>query len=149
MTDLNRFFDFIKGKKIALVGLGISNTPLISMLLSHGAHVVAHDKKKYSDFDAAFRAELEKKGVGLRLGDGYLDSFDEDIIIKAPGIRCDAPAFVEAVSRGAAVNTPEIINNGDLVVAIAAAPTRTAENIIVEFTANKYTEEVSSTESLG
>ena len=101
MTDLNRFFDFIKGKKIALVGLGISNTPLISMLLSHGAHVVAHDKKKYSDFDAAFMAELEKKGVGLKLGNGYLDSFDEDIIIKAPGIRCDAPAFVEAVRRGA------------------------------------------------
>ena len=46
------------------------------------------------------------------------------------------------------VNTPEIINNGDLVVAIAAAPTRTAENIIVEFTANKYTEEVNSAESL-
>ena len=46
------------------------------------------------------------------------------------------------------VNTPEIINNGDLVVAIAAAPTRTAENIIVEFTANKYTEEVSASESL-
>lgn len=47
------------------------------------------------------------------------------------------------------VNTPEIINNGDLVVAIAAAPTRTAENIIVEFTANKYTEEVSASETLG
>ena len=46
------------------------------------------------------------------------------------------------------VNTPEIINNGDLVVAIAAAPTRTAENIIVEFTANKYTEEIASAESL-
>lgn len=46
------------------------------------------------------------------------------------------------------VNTPEIINNGDLVVAIAAAPTRTAENIIVEFTANKYTEEVSASESI-
>ena len=46
------------------------------------------------------------------------------------------------------VNTPEIINNGDLVVAIGAAPTRTAENIIVEFTANKYTEEISASESM-
>lgn len=101
MTDLNKFFDFIKGKKIAIVGLGISNTPLISMLLSHGASVVAHDKKEYADFDPAFMAELEEKGVGLRLGASYLDSFDEDIIIKAPGIRRDAPAFVEAVERGA------------------------------------------------
>ncbi len=101
MTDLNRFFDFINGKKIALVGLGISNTPLISMLLSHGARVIAHDKKEYADFDPAFMAELENKGVGLVLGSGYLDSFDEDIIVKAPGIRRDAPAFVEAVRRGA------------------------------------------------
>lgn len=45
-------------------------------------------------------------------------------------------------------NTPEIINNGDLVVSVAAAPTRTAENIILEFTANKYTEEVSASESM-
>ena len=45
-------------------------------------------------------------------------------------------------------NTPDIINNGDLVVSISAAPTRTAENIIVEFTANKYTEEVSASESM-
>lgn len=46
-------------------------------------------------------------------------------------------------------NTPEVINNGDLAVSISAAPTRTAENIVVEFTANKYTEEVASSESLG
>ena len=46
------------------------------------------------------------------------------------------------------VNTPEIINNGDLVVAIAAAPTRTAENIIIEFTANKYSEEVTASQSM-
>ena len=46
-------------------------------------------------------------------------------------------------------NTPDVINNGDLAVSIAAAPTRTAENIVVEFTANKYTEEVASAESLG
>lgn len=45
-------------------------------------------------------------------------------------------------------NTPDIINNGDLAVSIAAAPTRTAENIIVEFTANKYTEEISAAESI-
>lgn len=101
MTDLNKFFDCIKGKKIALVGLGISNTPLIDMLTSHGAIIVAHDKKEYADFDPDFMAKLEEKGVGLKLGKTYLDSFDEDVIIKAPGIRRDAPAFIEAVARGA------------------------------------------------
>ena len=46
------------------------------------------------------------------------------------------------------INTPDVINNGDLAVQIAAAPTRTAENIVVEFIANKYTEEVSASESM-
>ena len=43
-------------------------------------------------------------------------------------------------------NTPEIINNGDLAVDIAAAPTRTAENIILNFTANKYTSDIANNE---
>ena len=43
-------------------------------------------------------------------------------------------------------NTPDIINNGDMVVDIAAAPTRTAENIILNFTANKYTSDIANTE---
>ena len=44
------------------------------------------------------------------------------------------------------INTPEVINNGDLAVRISAAPTRTAENIVVEFVANKYTEEIAAAE---
>lgn len=43
-------------------------------------------------------------------------------------------------------NTPDIINNGDMAVDIAAAPTRTAENIILNFTANKYTSDISNAE---
>lgn len=43
-------------------------------------------------------------------------------------------------------NTPEIINNGDMAVDIGAAPTRTAENIILNFTANKLTSSISNTE---
>ena len=101
MTALENFFEFIKGKKIALLGLGISNIPLIDFLLSHGAEVSAHDKKDRSGFDAAFMEELDKKGVRLFLGGTYLDEFDEDIIIKAPGIRRDHPSLLQAEKRGA------------------------------------------------
>jgi phage tail sheath protein FI len=45
------------------------------------------------------------------------------------------------------INTPEVINNGDLAVRISATPTRTAENIVVEFVANKVSEEVIASES--
>ena len=62
------------------------------------------------------------------------------------GIKNNGGIYSYTLVTDTTVNTPEIINNGDLVVAVAASPTRTAENIIVEFTANKYSEEVSSSE---
>lgn len=101
MSKLNNFFDSIKGKRVALLGLGISNTPLIDFLLSHGACVSAHDKKTREGFDAEFIRGIEERGVKLFLGDGYLDDFDEDIILKAPGIRRDAPGLVSAEAHGA------------------------------------------------
>ena len=69
----------------------------------------------------------------------------------------DVEPFLEGVANSGGIyswtcvcdssnNTPEIINNGDLAVDIAAAPTRTAENIILNFTANKYTSDISNTE---
>lgn len=42
------------------------------------------------------------------------------------------------VTCDASNNTPEIINNGDMAVEVSAAPTRTAENIILTMVANKY-----------
>ena len=46
-------------------------------------------------------------------------------------------------------NTPEIVNAGNLAVDISAAPTRTAEFIVLNMTANKYTQEVATSEFNG
>jgi len=46
-------------------------------------------------------------------------------------------------------NTPEIVNSGNLAVDVSAAPTRTAEFIVLNMTANKYTSEVSTSEFNG
>ncbi len=46
-------------------------------------------------------------------------------------------------------NTAEIVNAGNLAVDVSAAPTRTAEFIVLNMTANKYTNEVSTNEFNG
>lgn len=46
-------------------------------------------------------------------------------------------------------NTPEIVNAGNLAVDVSAAPTRTAEFIVLNMTANKYTQDVSTSEFNG
>lgn len=50
------------------------------------------------------------------------------------------------VQCNSANNTEEIVNNGNLAVDVSAAPTRTAEFIVLNMTANKYTQEVSTSE---
>ena len=90
----------IKNGTITVLGIGISNRPLIDYLLERGARVTARDRKNYEAL-MPHSAELEKKGVKLILGDDYLEGIDEDVIFRAPGIRPDLPQISAAVEKGA------------------------------------------------
>ncbi len=104
MSKLTEFKKYINGKTAAVVGIGISNTPLIDFLLSCGASVTARDMKDREKL-GALADTLENKGVKLVLGEDYLENFTEDIIFKAPGIRCDKPQLVAAVERGSVLTS--------------------------------------------
>ena len=65
----------LRGTRCDVLGIGISNLPLIEILLGAGASVTARDKKSREALgDNAFR--LEEKGVRLILGENYLDGID-------------------------------------------------------------------------
>ena len=93
-----------KHTPVTVVGLGVSNLPLIDFLLAHGASVTARDQKTREQLGAVAQ-ELEAKGVRLILGDGYLTDIDEKIIFRAPGLRPDLPAFADAIARGAILSS--------------------------------------------
>lgn len=90
----------LQGKTVAVIGIGVSNTPLIRTLLQAGIPVTACDKNTRETF-GALAEELEQLGAQLRLGPAYLDDLKEDVIFRSPGIRPDIPAFQQAVARGA------------------------------------------------
>jgi UDP-N-acetylmuramoylalanine--D-glutamate ligase len=48
-NDFQEFKDFIKNKKVAVVGIGISNIPLIHFLHKLGAEITAFDKKEENE----------------------------------------------------------------------------------------------------
>lgn len=98
------FLEQLSARRIAVVGLGISNLPLIDFLLSHGAHVTGRDKKT-RDALGDVATQLEKKGVRLITGDGYLDRLDEGVIFRSPGLRPDLPQFASAVANGAVLTS--------------------------------------------
>ena len=87
------------GLRTAVLGIGVSNTPLIDYLLAHGASVTACDRKTPEQLGE--RAEqLRSRGVDLRCGEDYLAGLDQDLLFRAPGIRFDRPELKEAVARG-------------------------------------------------
>ena len=80
--------NLIDKEPVAVVGFGISNSPLVDFLLARGARVTVYDKKDRASFGNT-ASSLEEKGVRLVLGEGYLE-VSERIIFRSPGIRADA-----------------------------------------------------------
>ncbi len=100
--DLRDFQDKIKGKKVLVVGIGVSNTPLIKLLVRYGATVTACDRKSRAELGSRAE-ELEQLGVTLCLGEGYLEKLEGDYLFKTPGMRFDLPELLEFEQKGGEV----------------------------------------------
>ena len=98
--DFNEFKEFIKGKRVGVVGIGVSNIPLIHFLVDLQSIVTAFDKKTHSSLGEV-ASDFEKNGVKLVLGEDYLkDLTGFDVIFKTPSMRIDDPAFLKAKEQG-------------------------------------------------
>jgi UDP-N-acetylmuramoylalanine--D-glutamate ligase len=99
------FKNFIKHKNVAVVGIGVSNIPLIHFLLSLEADVSAFDKKS-EEVLGQTAIDFKSKGVKLILGENYLDNLSGfDVIFKTPSMRSDSKALIEAKLKGAYITS--------------------------------------------
>ena len=101
---VSEYFASLKHKRVAVIGIGVSNTPLIHMLLRSGIDVTACDKSS-AEALGGVAEELESLGAHLQLGDGYLEGLDQDVIFRTPGLRPDVPALETARARGAEITS--------------------------------------------
>ena len=102
--DCKQFFEQIGGKKIAMCGIGVSNTPLIEKFLNMGARIVACDRRTREQI-GEIADQLESKGAELRLGQGYLDNLEVDMIFRTPGMQFDLPELQKARDNGIVVTS--------------------------------------------
>ncbi|HAL63003.1 MAG TPA: UDP-N-acetylmuramoyl-L-alanine--D-glutamate ligase [Clostridiales bacterium] len=102
--NIEEFKKSVKGKKIAVIGIGISNRPLIKYLKEAGAVVTAYDKRTKEELGEVFK-EMSELGVEMVLGDNYLDKLEGEIIFKTPGLRFDNPALLKARAQGSIVTS--------------------------------------------
>lgn len=98
------YLSSFRGKTVAVIGIGVSNRPLIELLLSRGVAVTACDKKDREAL-GTLAEELEGKGCRLRLGPDYLKDLTEDVIFRTPGMRFDLPELTAAVERGSVLTS--------------------------------------------
>ena len=105
MADrFTQYFHSLKGKKIAVLGLGVSNRPLVRLLLDFGCQVTGCDKTPREKLDGEV-LELEKAGCSLHVGENYLDGVEADVVFRTPGMHPANPAIQALVSRGAQVTS--------------------------------------------
>ena len=101
---IREYLDSLKGKKVAVIGIGVSNTPLIKMLLRAGINVTACDKSA-REYLGGVAEQLESLGAKLRLGEKYMDQLDHDVIFRTPGLRPDVPQLEAARAKGSVITS--------------------------------------------
>ena len=83
-----------------MLGFGVSNVPLVELLIECGNEITVYDKKDIEKLGEKARLFAEK-GVRFVTGENYLDYIDADIIFRSPGIRPDYDGIKMAVEKGA------------------------------------------------
>ena len=106
--NLEEFKTYVKGKYVAIMGMGVSNTPLIKYLMDLDANITVFDKKSEEELDKSLIEEYAIQGVKFSLGENYLKNLvGYDIIFRSPSMRPDIPELEKELDRGA-ILTSEI-----------------------------------------
>ena len=142
-TKLEEFNNWLKNKKVAIIGLGVSNIPLIDYMYKMNANITVFNNKTEDKIDKSILQKIEQYKIEKHFGENYLSNLkDFDIIFKSPSVRPDLPEIQEEVKKGAKL-TSEI----ELVIELSPCKTiavtgsdgkTTTTSLIYEILKNKY-----------
>ena len=76
---LSEYLTSLKEKRIAVLGYGISNRPLVKLLAEEGLEVIVRDRGSLPEIP----------GVRCISGEDYLKDLTEDVVFRTPGLRPD------------------------------------------------------------
>ena len=100
MTNIAQFFEDLKGKKVAFIGVGVSHRQVIEMLLKKGIDICICDRKSREELGDDY-INFCNLGAEFSLGEEYLNSiWGADIIFRTPGMYYNHPALIKARQMG-------------------------------------------------
>ena len=104
MAAFEEYFASLRGKRVAVLGLGVSNRPLVRLLLEFGCDVVGCDRTPREKLEEEV-LELERLGCKLHVGDDYLAGVEADMVFRTPGMHPGNPAIQALKERGAEITS--------------------------------------------
>ena len=102
--ELDAYFERLKGKQALVLGLGVSNRPLVRLLLRYGIDVTGCDRTPREKLDEEVLA-LERAGAKLHLGENYLENISGDIAFRTPGLHPEKPELVALRAAGTKITS--------------------------------------------
>ena len=105
MSKIERFFYEMKFRKIAFIGVGVTNTDLIKLFLKKGIQVTICDRKDPDKMGDVYN-QLKSLGAEFCLGDAYLDTLtDFDVVFRSPGMYFNNPKLADARKKGVVITS--------------------------------------------
>jgi UDP-N-acetylmuramoylalanine--D-glutamate ligase len=89
-----------QGKKILIVGLGVSGKSATQFLLKRGAHVVGYDAKCAKRIEDQEIIHLKSKGLQVAQDLESIKVEDFDLVVVSPGIPPTHPLYLSAQKQG-------------------------------------------------
>ncbi len=107
MNDkIKAFYESLKGKNVAFIGIGVTNMPCIDLFAKHGANITLCDKKEDVNKLSCTKEWLDERGVKLSLGANYLDGLNgKDIIMRTPGFAYYSDILQAQIKNGTLVTS--------------------------------------------
>lgn len=103
---LEEFNNELKIKRVAVIGAGVSNKPLLGYLGDLGCDVTLFDSKKIDDLDSDVCGVIDKYKIKVSLGDDYLENLvGFDIVFRSPSFLPTNAYLKKEIERGAMVTT--------------------------------------------
>ena len=105
---LEEFNNYIRNKRVAIIGLGVSNIPLINYLHDLGSNIMVFNNKPIDTLDNSMLDKIYEYKIEYSFGENYLSKLNGfDVIFRSPSCRPDLPEIKKEIERGA-ILTSEI-----------------------------------------
>ena len=103
---LEEFNDYIRFRKVAVIGLGVSNIPLLDYLHTNKARVTIFDQREIDNMPKDLMDKITAYSFEFSLGKNYLEKLNGfDLIFRSPSCLPTIPQLEKEANRGAIVTT--------------------------------------------